>query len=191
GVNIEEAATQVRERISQVRWKFPPEAKEPMINRFDVAAVPVLIYTVRGERSLSETRKFAEDGIKPALGQGAGVANVDVRGGATREIQVDLDRARVDALGIDPSMVVARLRAANLTVPAGRYDEGTREISVRTVGELPGAEAVREIIVATNKDGSAVRLRDIATIEDGYEELRTRVRANGDVAVSFAILKQS
>ncbi len=102
GVDISEAATEVRERVAGVRARFPDEVKEPSIQRFDVASAPVLIYTVRGAGSLSKTRKFAEDVIKPALEQVDGVASIDVKGGATREIQVDLDRARLDALGISP-----------------------------------------------------------------------------------------
>jgi hydrophobic/amphiphilic exporter-1 (mainly G- bacteria), HAE1 family len=191
GVDLPEAATEVRERVSQIRWKFPQEAKEPVINRFDVASTPVLVYTVRGSGSLSATRKYAEDVIKPTLEQVEGVASVDVKGGATREIHVDLDRARIDSLGVDPSQVVARLRSANLTVPAGHFSEGQHEISVRTVGELQSVEAVRDVIVATARDGSAVRLRDVASVEDGFEEMRTRIRANGQEAVSFSVLKQS
>lgn len=191
GVDVAEAATEVRERVAGIRYKFPDDVKEPNIQRFDVASTPVLIYTVRGAGSLSQTRKFAEDVIKPALEQVEGVASVDVKGGAAREIHVDVDRARLDALGIDMTAVEQRLKAANLTVPAGRYDEGTHEISVRTVGELASVDDVRDIIVATNQDGSGVRLRDIATVEDGFEELRTRVRANGAAAVSFSVLKQS
>ncbi|RYE93541.1 MAG: efflux RND transporter permease subunit, partial [Myxococcales bacterium] len=108
-----------------------------------------------------------------------------------REVRVDLDRARVDALGLDLGAVGAQIRAANLTVPAGHYDEGEREISVRTVGELRDVEAVRNVTVATARDGSSVRLRDVGTVTDGYEELRTRIRANGDEAVSFEVQKQS
>jgi multidrug efflux pump subunit AcrB len=101
GVDLPEAATEVRERVAQIRYRLPPEAKEPIIQRFDVAAAPVLIYTARGQKSLSETRKFAEDVIKPQLEQVEGVASVEVKGGAAREIHVDLDRARLDALGLD------------------------------------------------------------------------------------------
>jgi hydrophobe/amphiphile efflux-1 (HAE1) family protein len=87
--------------------------------------------------------------------------------------------------------VVAVLRGGNLTVPAGHYDESTREISVRAVGELGTAESIREVVVATAKDGSSVRLRDVANVEDGWEEMRTRIRSNGDEAVSFEVVKQS
>ncbi len=191
GVDLSEAATEVRERVAGIRALFPDEVKEPSIQRFDVASAPVMIYTVLGAGSLSATRKYTEDVIKPALEQVEGVASVEVKGGAAREIHVDLDRARLDALGIDLGAVEQKLKAANLTVPAGRYDEGQHEISVRTVGELENVGDVRNIIVATNKDGSGVRLSDVATVEDGFEELRTRVRANGESAVSFSVLKQS
>ncbi len=191
GVDVPNAATEVRERIAQARFKLPTEVKDPTVSRIDVSAAPVLTYTLRGAGSLSATRKYAEDVIKPALEQVDGVASVDVKGGAAREVHVDLDRARLDALGLDLSQVVMRLRLANLTVPAGHFDEGAKEISVRTVGELQSVDQVRELIVATAADGSAVRLRDVANVEDGFEEQRTRVRANGEEAVSFEILKQS
>jgi hydrophobe/amphiphile efflux-1 (HAE1) family protein len=191
GVNITEAAADVRDRIAQTRFKLPADVKEPSISRLDVSATPILIYTLRGQRPLSELRKLADDVLKPQLEQVEGVASVQIKGGAAREIQVELDRAKMDALRIDPSVVSARLRAANLTVPAGHFDEGAREISVRTVGELPDAEAVRNVVIANAQDGSAVRLRDVASVTDGYEELRTRIRANGEQAVSFEVQKQS
>jgi hydrophobic/amphiphilic exporter-1 (mainly G- bacteria), HAE1 family len=82
GVDVPEAATQVRERVSAARFKLPQEVKEPTINRFDVSAAPVSTYTVHGKRPLSEIRKYAEDVIKPALEQVDGVASVEVTGGA-------------------------------------------------------------------------------------------------------------
>ena len=192
GVDVQNAATEVRERVAQTRYKLPAEVKEPAISRVDVGATPVLTYTLQGGgRPLSETAKFAKDVIKPALEQVDGVAAVNVLGGADREIHVELDLARIDALKLSPLGIMEQLRAQNLSVPAGHYDEGTREISVRTVGELKTAADVRSIIVATTPDGSPVRLSDVAAIQDGYEELRTRIRANGDPSVSFEIVKQS
>ena len=191
GVDIKEAANQVRERVAQTRMKLPQEVKEPAVSRLDVGATPILTYTVRGQRSLSETRKFADDVIRPALEQVDGVAAVNVKGGAEREVHVDIDRAKLDALSLPPQAVVGALRAANLTVPAGHFSEGEREISVRAVGELSSVDAVRDVVVTTARDGSAVRLRDIASVEDGFAEMRTRIRANGDEAVAFEVVKQS
>ncbi|HYP97895.1 MAG TPA: efflux RND transporter permease subunit, partial [Polyangiaceae bacterium] len=191
GVDITEAATEVRERISQARYKFPSDTKEPIVNRFDVTASPILTYTLRGETSLSATRKYADDVLRPALEQVEGVAQVSVNGGATREIKVDLDRARIDALGQSPSSIVNRLRAENMNVPAGHFDEGQHEVSVRTIGEFKDPEQVRNTIVATARDGSAVKLRDVAKVDDGFAEMRTRVVVNGQEGVTLELRKQS
>ena len=192
GVDIQEAATLVRERVAQTRSKLPNEVKEPSVTRIDVGASAALTYTLGGGgRTLAETAKFARDVIKPSLEQIDGVASVDVRGGAEREVHVDLDLAKIDALHLSPLAVMEQIKAQNLTVPAGHFDEGVREISVRTVGEFTSVDQIRALIVATTPDGSSVRLSDVAQVEDGYEELRTRVRANGEQAVMFEVKKQS
>src|SRR5579871_2529193 len=83
GVDIQEAATEVRERVAQARYKLPQEVKEPAIARFDVSATPVIIYTLAGGGlSLAETQKYAKDVIKPALEQVDGVGAIQVKGGA-------------------------------------------------------------------------------------------------------------
>ncbi len=191
-VDIQQAATEVRERVAQTRYKLPTEVKEPAVSRLDVGQSPVIIYSLSGGgRSLSETYKFADDVLRPSLEQVDGVAQVDIKGGAPREVHVNLDLARIDALHLSPLTVMQSLRAENLNVPAGHFDEGTREISVRTMGELTTVEQIRNVIVATAQDGSSVKLSDIARVEDGYQELRTRIRVNGESAVSFSVLKQS
>lgn len=191
-VDIQKGSTEVRERVAQTRFKLPTEIKEPIISRIDVGAAPVITYTLEGGgRSLSQTAKFARDVIKPALEQVEGVAAVNVLGGAEREVHVELDLAKIDALKLSPTGVLAQLKAQNLNVPAGHFDEGTKEISVRTVGELKTVEEIRNSIVATTRDGSSVRLSDVATVEDGHEELRTRIRTNGEPSVSFEVVKQS
>lgn len=191
GVDVKDAATEVRERISQIRYKFPDDAKEPQISRFDVSASPIITYTLRGPTSLAELREYVDDVIRPAIEQVEGVAAVNIEGGPEKEITVKLDRAKIDALGISPGSIAMRLRAENLNVPAGRFEEGAREVGVRTVGEFTDVEQVRNVIVQTAPDGSVVRLRDVAQVVDGFAELRTRARVNGEEAVTFAIQKQS
>ncbi len=191
GVDLADAATQVRERVAQARYKLPAGIKEPVVNRFDVSQSPILTFTVRGPASLLQLRHFTDDFIAPALEQTEGVAAVTIRGGAVREVQIDLDRLRIDSLGLDVAMVAAKLRSENLNVPAGHFDEGAREVSVRTIGEFSSVDAIRNVVVASARDGSSVRLRDIATVVDGVEEPRTHVHVNGDDAVTFDVIKQS
>ncbi len=190
-VDVQVASTEARERVAQARFKLPTDVKDPVVSRLDVSQTPILSYTLQANKPLSEVRKYADDVLKPALEQVDGVSAVQVKGGATREIRVDLDPARMESLGIPPDSVVMALRVANLNVPAGRFDEGAREIAVRSVGELPSVEAVRDLVVTTARDGSAVRLRDVASVTDGFAEMRTRIRVNGQEAVSFEVQKQS
>ena len=190
-VDAQQAAIEVRERVAQARFKLPTDVKDPVVSRLDVSAAAILSYTLQAPLPLADVRRYADDVIKPALEQVDGVAAVQVKGGATREIKVDLDPARMESLGIPPDAVVMALRAANLNVPAGRFDEGAREIAVRSVGELANADAVRDLVVTTARDGSAVRLRDVASVTDGFAEMRTKIRVNGQEAVSFEVQKQS
>jgi hydrophobic/amphiphilic exporter-1 (mainly G- bacteria), HAE1 family len=191
GKDLDQAATEVRERILQMRYRFPQDAKEPTIGRLDVSAAPIVSYTLQGTGSLSRARKLADEVLKPELEQVEGVAAISVQGGGVREIQIELSRTKLEALGLTAAAIAQRLQAENVNVPAGRFDEGSREISVRTVGEFPDVEALRAVIVATAADGSSVRLRDVATVVDGFEEARTLARVNGREAVTFDVIKRS
>jgi HAE1 family hydrophobic/amphiphilic exporter-1 len=191
GVNIEEATTQVRERVARNRMKLPADILEPSVGRLDTNAAPVIVYTVRGKRSLNELRKFVDDVVRPELEQVDGVAKVSVNGGADREFHVNLDQARLDALRLSTDRVVQALRLGGLTVPAGKVTQDTQDIAIRTVGDLKGVEDLRALVVATRDDGSEVRLRDVGTVDDAFEELKSRIFVNGQEAVSFEVIKQS
>jgi len=190
-IDIEEAATQVREHVAQVRSKLPIEVKEPAISRIDTGAAPILVYTLHGKKPLNELRKFTDDVIRPGLEQVDGVAAVSISGGPEREIHVNLDQTKLDALAITPDAIVRALKMGGMTVPAGRLTQGTNEVSVRTVGEFATVDALRDLYIATAKDGSSVRLRDVAQIDDAFAELRTRIFINNEEAVSFEVVKQS
>ncbi|HEY0712588.1 MAG TPA: efflux RND transporter permease subunit, partial [Polyangia bacterium] len=191
GRDLDEAANEVRERVLQQRNRFPEDAMDPTVSRLDVSAAPIVTYTLQGGGSLSESRKFADDVLKPELEQVDGVASINVQGGGVREIQVELHRTKLEALGLTAGAVAQKLQAENINVPAGRFDEGAREISVRTVGEFQDVENIRNVIVATAADGSTVRLRDVAEVIDGFEEQRTLARVNGREAVTFDVIKRS
>jgi hydrophobic/amphiphilic exporter-1 (mainly G- bacteria), HAE1 family len=191
-VDPKQAAVEAQQKISQIRFRLPKEAKDPSISRFDFGSSPVLTYTLSGGgKSLAETQRFAKDIVKPALEQLDGVASVNVVGGADREIHVDLDMAKIDSLHLSPLGVLEKLRAQNLNVPAGHFEEGASEVSVRTIGEFKNVEDIRNAIVAVSPDGSNVRLSDVARVSDGVEELRTTSRVNGSPAVVFSVVKQS
>ena len=190
--NIDRAAQEVRERVASVRANLPSEVREPSIRRVDMGATPIRTYVV-GSKTMSneQLRRITEDILKPQVERVAGVAALEVLGGKDREVRVELDRRRLDALNLPLTAVVDKLRAENLNVPAGHFEAGKQEVSVRMSGDLGSAEEVGNIIIATTPSGTQVALKDIADVKDDFAEQRTRIRANGEEAVAFEIIKQS
>ncbi|MBM4343744.1 MAG: efflux RND transporter permease subunit [Deltaproteobacteria bacterium] len=190
--NIDRAAQDVRERVGAVRPNLPGDAREPSIRRIDVGAAPILTYVTSGAGLTNdELRRVTEDVVRPQLERVAGVASVEVIGGRDRQIHVAIDRSKLDALNLPLTAVIDKLRYENLSVPAGHFDQGAREVSVRLSGDLRSADEVGNVVITTTPQGSQVRLGDFATVSDGREDARTSIRANGRDAVAFEVIKQS
>ncbi|MBK9264221.1 MAG: efflux RND transporter permease subunit [Polyangiaceae bacterium] len=115
---------------------------------------------------------------------------MNIRGGAEREVKVLLDRARIDALRVQPAQIVGADQSGQQVVPAGRYEAGEKK-SAFEPSRLGEVDALRDIVVAMSQDGSSVRLRDVADVQDGFERMRTRIRVNTDEAVAFEVIKQT
>jgi hydrophobic/amphiphilic exporter-1 (mainly G- bacteria), HAE1 family len=189
--DFDKAANDVRDKVAAIRQELPDDIEDPVIQKFDIAAAPILVYTAQAPLPSHEVREIVEDLIKPTLEQVAGVARVDVVGGRKREVHVELDPVRLASLSLSPAAVVNQLNAANASVPAGHYTRNGREIAVRTLGEFENLEDIRNTVLSAGRDGSVVRVRDVAEVSDGFEEQRTLVRANGEEAVAFQVVKAS
>jgi HAE1 family hydrophobic/amphiphilic exporter-1 len=189
-MDVMEAATLVRERVAQMRSLLPRSAEEPTVARVDVNAAPIMTYTLSGS-DVQAVRDFAEDELRPFLEQVDGVASVTVLGGRERQVNVLLDLDHIMSLGLTPLSIVELIRAENMSVPAGGFDEGDRRIAVRTLGELTSIDELRRLPVGHGADGSIVRLGDVATVQDGFTDLTQVVRSNGEPAVVFEVAKAS
>jgi HAE1 family hydrophobic/amphiphilic exporter-1 len=189
-VDPQGAAAEVRDRVAGIRYKLPKEIEDPTIVRFDVASLPIATYAVSSSLPADRTRRLVEDEIKPLVERIDGVAGVEVNGGLVREVQVDLDPRRLEALSLPISAVADALAAANLDVPGGKVVAGGQDIALRTKGEFRTVAEVGDVILRSTA-GSTVRLKDVATVVDGYEDRTTTTRLNGVDAVSFAVRKQA
>src|SRR6185436_8892481 len=119
-VDPQQAAAEVREKVAAIRDQLPREIEDPTIQRFDVAALPIMVYAVGSAQPSDVTRRQVEDDLKPLLEQIDGVAAVEVNGGEVREIQINLDPRRLEAMNLPLSQVAAKLAADNLDVPGGQ-----------------------------------------------------------------------
>ncbi len=191
-VDIEQAATDVRERVALFRAQLPSDVREPTIKRVDVSAAPVMVFVAEGSGMTDDRVKdITENQVKPVLERVPGVAAINVVGGKDREVEVLIDRDALDRLGVPLTAVADKLRAENLSMPTGHFDDGPQEVSVRLRGDLAKSSEVGDIVVYTTPKGTQIKLSEIATVKDGFAESRTKIRANGKDGVAFEVQKQA
>ena len=188
--NRDVAQQEVQGKINTILARLPTGTDSPIVDKFDVDASPVLTIAVSGKRSLREITEIADKQIKESLSSLNGVGNVAVVGGRKRAIQVTIDARQLEAYNLSIDQVRRALAAQNLELPGGRVDQSSRELVLRTMGRVTSAAQFRDIIVAS-AGGQPVRIRDIGTAEDSYEEPRSIGRLDGDNAVLLVVQKQS
>ena len=191
GSNLDEAVSDIRDRIDRVMRVLPDEVDRPTLRRFDSAAWPILRLGVGTDMDLLEARKLLEDQVQYRLERIDGVASANIYGGRTREIQVLLDMNKAKLLDISLDELIAKLKAANVTTPAGNLKESRLEVRLRTPGTFASLDEIRELAVTRAPDGSLIYLRDIAEVLDTYETVTRHVRVNGKPGIFIAIYKQS
>jgi HAE1 family hydrophobic/amphiphilic exporter-1 len=188
--NVQEAANDVREKVSAVVSRFPPGTESPIIEKADPDSAPVMALVVSGRRSAREITEIADKRVKRRLETVKDVGAITLVGDRKREIQVFVDPGKLTAFGLSIQQIKEALLRQNVEIPGGRVTEGGREEGLRTLGRIESVEAFNDLIVADFK-GSPVRVRDVAGVVDGEEEPRTLSRLNGQNAVSLLIRKQS
>jgi HAE1 family hydrophobic/amphiphilic exporter-1 len=188
--NADIAAQEVRDKVGLITGDLPETAEDPIIQKLDTDAAPVLRIAVSSNKSLREVTDIADKEIKERIESLNGVGNVEIVGGATREIHVYIDPDKMRAFNITVPEVVAAVRSQNLEVPGGRVDEGTRELTVRTMGRITNPADFNNIAVSS-RGGYAVKISDIGYTADESEEQRSSARLNGQPAVTLIVAKQS
>ena len=188
--NADVAAQEVRDKVDLVIPDLPETAEKPVVQKLDTDAAPVLRIAVSAPRSLREVTDVADKLIKDRIEAINGVGQVQIIGGRQREIQVWVDPDKLRAYNVTVAEVAAAVRSQNMEVPGGRVDEGTRELTVRTMGRIVDPASFNDLIVAT-RGNYQVKVSDIGYIEDSAEEQRTEALLNGQPAVTLVVSKQS
>jgi len=190
GTDLDVAANDIRDRIDRVLGRLPEDIERPQIRKFDLSAFPVVILGVSSNLNPLDLRQLIDDQVKYRLERVPGVAALDIRGGLSREIHVDLRADQLKALELSTTEVLASLRNENLNVPAGLYEKGNLDILVRTQGEYRSIEEIQNTVI-TLRQGSPIMIKNVARVSDSWEEVRQYVRINGKPGLRMSINKQS
>lgn len=190
GVDIDEAAIELQSRLEQEIDELPEDVGRPRVSKFDIASFPVVILGVSSKLDPVELTELVENQVRFRFARLEGVAQVDVWGGYSREVRVELDPGRINALGIPLDRVLDALRDANLDRPAGKLEDGRYEVTLRAPAEFRTLAEIEETVVQGLGDGS-VTIGQIGRVKDTYERLSRHVRVNGDLGMRVAIRKQA
>ncbi|MHB1044444.1 MAG: efflux RND transporter permease subunit [Thermoanaerobaculia bacterium] len=190
-VKINDAAQDARSKISAIRNDLPAGIQEPVIQKLDIGGMAIVSLAVRSpDMTPRELTTLVDRKVKRRIENLPGVGKVDLVGESAREVAVDLDPSRLDALGLGVDEVVSGLAGENVNTPLGRLDRGGQEMPVRVSGKPREVSGFRSMVVAT-RGGVPIALGEIAEVRDTVEEQRKLALVNGVPAVAIDVFKQS
>ena len=184
------AASDVRDRVGQARDFLPEESNEPIVQKQEADAQPIIWMAFSSDRhSKTELADLADRLVKDRVQTIPGVAQAQVLG-VRYAMRVWLQPQRLAGFGLTPQDVETALRAQNAEIPAGRVEGTDREFTVLSETDLRTPEQFGNVILG-DRGGHLVRLRDVAKVELGSQEDRFRARFNGRDAVPLGVVKQA
>lgn len=188
--DIEGAAQDVREKVAGALNRLPPGVLPPVIRKADPDSDPILTVLVSGPMSRRELTEIADKQVRRAIQTVNGVGEVSLNGGQGRQIRLLVDAERLTAHNLTVLDVRNAIRSENVELPGGRVIHGAEELGLRTLGRVSSVEQFADVIIA-NRGGTPIRVRDVARVEDGAEELRSWSALRGKDVVSVEIRRQS
>jgi multidrug efflux pump len=192
GRNIDEAANDVRDRVSRVRRRLPEEAQDPTVNKADSDGRPIIFISLVAEGwSSMELTDYAERYVKDRFAVIPGVASVNIFGGANPSMRIWVDRQKLLARGLTVLDVSNALSAENVELPAGRIESDTREFPVRISRAYQTESDFRNLVIARGADGHLVRLGEVAEVGLDRENRRRVFMVNNVDSMAIGVVKQS
>ena len=188
-VNSDRAINDVKDAVARIRAELPRTIEEPIIQRLDIAGLPILTYAVSAPNmSLEQLSWFVDDVAARNLQGVRGVGQVERIGGVDREIRVQLDPDRMLSLGVTAGEVSRQLRATNVDIGGGRGEIAGQEQSIRTLAGARTVEEIGDTTVAISGN-RRIKLSEIATVTDGAADQRRFARLDGRPVVAFGIVR--
>jgi multidrug efflux pump len=189
--NPETAASDVRDRVSRVRGKLPRDIEEPIVQKVEADAQPIIYIAFYSDRhSPLEITDFADREVKSQLQTLPGVAEVMIFGERRYAMRLYVDPERLAAFHLSPQEIEAALRRQNIDVPSGRIEGKLREYTVLSETNLKTPEEFNNMVIAEH-DGYLIKFQDVGYAKYGAAEERSVARYNGKDSIALGIVKQA
>ncbi len=191
GTDVDRAVNDVRDAVTRIRNQLPLTIDEPQIKRLDFSGAPFATYTVSSDKhSLNDLSWLIDDQISRVLLAVPGVGQVQRSGGSDRQVRIDLDPTKLEALGVTADTVNSQIRLMNANLPGGRGYIGAQEQSIRTLGSMKSIDDLRNMRIYL-LNGNWSTLGNLGTVSDGIAETRQSAMLNGKPVVAFQVVRST
>ena len=186
-VNV--GAQEVRDKVNLAQVDLPRDLEAPIVQKIDMAMAPFVWIAITSRGDYRRIARYADEVVKERLQTVPGVGAVILGGFQERQIRIWLDPEQLEARNLTPRDVATAVRRKHIELPGGRIEQPDREFVVKVQGEYESVEELKDLVVAT-RDKTVIRLKGVARVEDGSQDLRSIARFNGLPAVGLRIQKQ-
>lgn len=191
GTDIDDKQQEVQRKINNILSDLPDDVKTPNISKVTPSDQPIMQLTATSTLDNASFYNIVKNEIKPQFQQVQGVGEVTLIGGQEREIQVNVNKQKLDYYGLSIMQVVSAINNANTEFPTGKIKTRIEQMTVRVTGKFTSVEQVNELVVAQPNSGSVIKLRDVAAVGDIVKEAKAVNRYNGLNGIGILIKKQN
>ncbi len=188
GVDLSEALQRVRDKVNEARPELE-DADDPVISEINISEFPIMLINVHGPAGLLRMKEVAED-LQSDLERITGVLEARITGDLTRQIRVEIDPWRLDAYRLPIGTLIRTVLEENQAVSGGTIEIGDTRIGTRMPGEFTNPAEIDSLVV-TQFDGLPIRLSDIASINDTFEDRLSAARFNGRESITLSVVKRA
>ncbi len=191
GTDVDKAQTEAQQKINQAMPLLPKDVDVPVINKFSSDDIPVVQMSVTANESDEKLFDLLDQQIKPQLSNIKGVGQVTLIGGNERQINVKVNRDKLDYYGMSIAEVSNVITAASLSTPAGKVETQNSEYAIEFDSKFTNAAQLQNLIIRRTPDGGKVYLRDVASVTDGQTDVDMINHINGLPAIGIQVQKQT
>lgn len=191
GTDVKDAEQQIRNRIGNIKKNLPADILEPVIRRFDPADQPIVSLSVNSSLDEAKLYDLVSEVIKPQIDKIPNVGQVNIIGGRKQEIQVLVDKEKMQERNLSVLQIAKRITDTSKDVPIGKYDGANSETVFRAVGEFQNLDELQKVSVNFLGSDRAIQISEVANVQRGLEDVKRIARVNGQKALILDIFKQS
>ena len=189
-ITIKQALQDTKDSVDKAKSELPDDLDtDPLVLDFDLSEFPIMNVNISGDFSMRNLKEYAEN-LQDEFESLSEISEANIRGVEEREIQINVDPYKLDAVGLTFNDIADAVRTENITMGAGEFTADQTRRVIRTVADYKNVDQIANTIIKVNM-GKPVYIRDVAKVVDGYKEKSTIARLDNKPVVTLSITKKS